>query len=50
MCATDSHGLLLQWINNIVTMDSITYSGYPRDRKTEFHSNRAALKLDKINT
>lgn len=34
MHATDSHALLLQWVNNIVTMDNITYSGYQSDRKT----------------
>lgn len=52
MHASDSHGLLLQRINNIVTMDKITYPGYPSNRKTisvvkplGFHNSIAALKI-----
>lgn len=46
MVATDSHGALLQWMDNTVTMDSCTYSAYTMIGKpSEFHNKRAALKL-----
>jgi len=48
MRATDSHGLLLQRINNIVTTDSITHSGYLSDRKTvRVSQQQSSFKIKK---